>query len=51
MAAVVQSNCEVQLDVEENYCVPVEQDVVQNSTTPNENGVYSSVKNRQLHLC
>ena len=43
MAAADRSYCEVQLDVEENYCgeCHVEQDVVQNSTTPNENGCYS----------
>ena len=43
MAATDQSNCEVQLDAEENYRgeFHVEQDVVQNSTTPNENGYYS----------
>ena len=43
MAAADQSYCEVQLDAEENYCgeFHVEQDVVQNSATPNENGCYS----------
>ena len=43
MAAADQSYCKVQLDAEENYRgeFHVEQDVVQNSTTPNENGCYS----------
>ena len=43
MAAADQSYCEVQLDAKENYCgeFHVEQDVVQNSATPNENGCYS----------
>ena len=43
MAAADQSYCEVQLDAEENYRGEFheEQDVVQNSATPNENGCYS----------
>ena len=43
MAAADQSYCEVQLGAEENYFgeFHVEQDVVQNSATPNENGCYS----------
>ena len=42
MAAVDQSYCEVQLDVEGDYGeVHVQQDVVQNSATPNENGSHS----------
>ena len=43
MAAADQSYCEVQLDAEENYCgeFHMEQDVVQNSATPNESGCYA----------
>ena len=43
MAAADQSYCEVQLDAEENYCGEFhkEQDVVQNSATPNESGCYA----------
>jgi len=43
MAAADQSYCEVQLDAEENHCgeFHVEQDVLQNSATRNENGCYS----------
>lgn len=43
MAAADRSYCEVQLDAEENHCgeFHVEQEVVQNSTTPNENGCFS----------
>ena len=43
MAAADQSYCEVQLDAQENYCGEFhkEQDVVQNSATPNESGCYA----------
>ena len=43
MAAADQSDCEVQLDAEENYYGEFlkEQDVVQNSATPNESGYYA----------
>ena len=43
MASADRSYCEVQLDAEENYYEEFhkEQDVVQNSATPNESGCYA----------
>ena len=43
MATADQSYCEARLDAEENYCgeFPNEQDLVQNSVTPNESGCYA----------
>ena len=53
MASADRSYCEVQLDTEENYYEEFhkEQDVVQNSATPNESVAMPLVKNHQLRLC